>query len=145
MELVRQIFTKVVESQRISELAAQFCIYIIERERKETFLESLLNTCQEWCVGFIYCLSLCVPFHPIKILSQLIFLQTLQSQRCDNSTEVFDSRIVSTADISVDNARDNIPDTEMITEGGYFSGITSETESSGRKTSPTVGQHLCLF
>merc|ERR1712203_1125445 len=48
MELVRQIFTKVVESQRISELAAQFCIYIIERERKETFLESLLNTCQEW-------------------------------------------------------------------------------------------------
>ena len=48
MELVRQIFTKVVESQRISELAAKFCIHIIERERKETFLESLLNTCQEW-------------------------------------------------------------------------------------------------
>ena len=50
MELVRQIFTKVVESQRISELAAKFCIHIIERERKETFLESLLNTCQEWWV-----------------------------------------------------------------------------------------------
>ena len=48
MELVRQIFTKVVESQRISELAAKFCIHIIERERRETFLESLLNTCQEW-------------------------------------------------------------------------------------------------
>jgi len=48
MELVRQIFTKVVESQKISELAARLCIYIIERERKETFLESLLNTCQEW-------------------------------------------------------------------------------------------------
>jgi len=48
MELVRQIFTKVVESQRVSELAAKFCIHIIERERKETFLESLLNTCQEW-------------------------------------------------------------------------------------------------
>jgi len=48
MELVRQIFTKVVETQKISELAAKFCIYIIERERKETFLESLLNTCQEW-------------------------------------------------------------------------------------------------
>ena len=48
MELVRQIFSKVVETQRISELAARFCIFIIERERKETFLESLLNTCQEW-------------------------------------------------------------------------------------------------
>jgi len=48
MELVRQIFTKVVETQKISELAAKFCIYIIERERRETFLESLLNTCQEW-------------------------------------------------------------------------------------------------
>ena len=48
MELVRQIFGKVVETQRISELAARFCIFIIERERKETFLESLLNTCQEW-------------------------------------------------------------------------------------------------
>ena len=51
MELVRQIFTKVVESQKISELAARLCIYIIERERKETFLESLLNTCQEWYVN----------------------------------------------------------------------------------------------
>jgi len=48
MELVRQIFTKVVELQKISELAAKFCIYIIERESQETFLESLLNTCQEW-------------------------------------------------------------------------------------------------
>jgi len=48
MELVRQIFSRVVELQKISELAAQFCIYIIERETRETFLESLLNTCQEW-------------------------------------------------------------------------------------------------
>ena len=55
MELVRQIFTKVVETQKISELAAKFCIYIIERERRETFLESLLNTCQEWYV------SVCIP------------------------------------------------------------------------------------
>ena len=51
MELVRQIFTKVVETQKISELAAKFCIYIIERERRETFLESLLNTCQEGYVS----------------------------------------------------------------------------------------------
>ena len=48
MELVRQIFTRVVDSPRNSELAAKLCIGIIEREKKETFLESLLNTCQEW-------------------------------------------------------------------------------------------------
>jgi len=48
MELVRQIFTRVVENQKMAETAARFCISIIEREKKETFLESLLNTCQEW-------------------------------------------------------------------------------------------------
>merc|ERR1719483_1960615 len=32
----------------MAETAARFCISIIERERKETFLESLLNNCQEW-------------------------------------------------------------------------------------------------
>ena len=48
MELVRQIFTRVVETPKTSEVAAKFCIGIIEREKKETFLESLLNTCQEW-------------------------------------------------------------------------------------------------
>ena len=48
MELVRQIFNRVIDSPRTSELAAKLCIGIIEREKKETFLESLLNTCQEW-------------------------------------------------------------------------------------------------
>ena len=48
MELVKTIFTRVVEQQRMAEPAARFCISIIEREKKETFLESLLNTCQEW-------------------------------------------------------------------------------------------------
>ena len=48
MELVRQIFTRVTDNPRTSELAAKLCIGIIEREKKETFLESLLNTCQEW-------------------------------------------------------------------------------------------------
>ena len=48
MELVRQIFSRVIDSPRTSELAAKLCIGIIEREKKETFLESLLNTCQEW-------------------------------------------------------------------------------------------------
>lgn len=48
MELVRQMLTRVVESQKMADTAARFCISIIERERKETFLESLLNNCQEW-------------------------------------------------------------------------------------------------
>merc|ERR1711953_1642575 len=47
-ELVRQIFSRVIDNPRTSELAAKLCIGIIEREKKETFLESLLNTCQEW-------------------------------------------------------------------------------------------------
>ena len=50
MDLVRQIFTRVTDNPRTSELAAKLCIGIIEREKKETFLESLLNTCQEWWV-----------------------------------------------------------------------------------------------
>lgn len=48
MELVRIIFGRVVENQAMAESAARFCISIIEREKKETFLESLLNSCQEW-------------------------------------------------------------------------------------------------
>jgi len=48
MELVRTIFGRVVENQDMAEAAARFCISIIEREKKETFLESLLNSCQEW-------------------------------------------------------------------------------------------------
>merc|ERR1719512_333974 len=48
MELVRTIFARVVEGQERAEPAARLSISIIEREKKETFLESLLNTCQEW-------------------------------------------------------------------------------------------------
>jgi len=48
MELVRTVFQRVVEGRGMAEPAARLCISIIEREVKETFLESLLNTCQEW-------------------------------------------------------------------------------------------------
>jgi len=48
MDLVRTIFQRVVDGNRVAEPAARFCISIIEREKKETFLETLLNTCQEW-------------------------------------------------------------------------------------------------
>ncbi|XP_015520160.1 CBP80/20-dependent translation initiation factor isoform X1 [Neodiprion pinetum] len=47
MELVRHILDRVVENRRYAEPAAKLCITIIEKEVKETFLESLLNTCQQ--------------------------------------------------------------------------------------------------
>ncbi|KAL0272931.1 UNVERIFIED_CONTAM: hypothetical protein PYX00_005735 [Menopon gallinae] len=48
MELVRHLMERVVESRKFAEPAAKLCIKIIEKENKETFLESLLNTCQQW-------------------------------------------------------------------------------------------------
>jgi len=57
MELVKQILNRVIsagggrystrESQKIPEQGSIICMSIIEREEKETFLESLINTCQE--------------------------------------------------------------------------------------------------
>ncbi|EEB10031.1 hypothetical protein Phum_PHUM011900 [Pediculus humanus corporis] len=48
MELVRCIMERVLESRKFAEPGAKLCIKIIEKEKKETFLESLLNTCQQW-------------------------------------------------------------------------------------------------
>ncbi|XP_017886180.1 CBP80/20-dependent translation initiation factor isoform X1 [Ceratina calcarata] len=48
MELVRHILERVVENRKYAEPAAKICITIIEKETKETFLESLLNMCQQW-------------------------------------------------------------------------------------------------
>ncbi|XP_034251640.1 CBP80/20-dependent translation initiation factor isoform X2 [Thrips palmi] len=48
MQLVRHIMDRVVESRSFAESAAKLCITIIEKEKNETFLESLLNTCQLW-------------------------------------------------------------------------------------------------
>ncbi|KAK4304178.1 hypothetical protein Pmani_023865 [Petrolisthes manimaculis] len=48
MEVVRHVFTRVVEATRHAEPAARLCITIIQKEKNETFLESLLNTCQEY-------------------------------------------------------------------------------------------------
>jgi len=61
MELVKQILNKVIskssqnptnadhksDHSRLPEHASRLCIGIIEKEEKETFLESLINTCQE--------------------------------------------------------------------------------------------------
>ncbi|KAG7208719.1 hypothetical protein KM043_014919 [Ampulex compressa] len=48
MELVRHILERVVENRKYAGPAAKICITIIEKEAKETFLESLLNMCQQW-------------------------------------------------------------------------------------------------
>lgn len=48
MELVKIIMERVVEGIRYSESGAKLCMSIIEKEKNQTFLESLLNTCQQW-------------------------------------------------------------------------------------------------
>lgn len=48
MDLVRQIMERAVSTVYYALPAAKLCITIIEKETKETFLESLLNLCQQW-------------------------------------------------------------------------------------------------
>lgn len=48
MDLVKIIMERVVEGMRYSEAGAKLCISIIEREKNQTFVESLINTCQQW-------------------------------------------------------------------------------------------------
>lgn len=48
MDLVKTILERVVEGIRYSEAGAKLCISIIEREKTQTFIESLINTCQQW-------------------------------------------------------------------------------------------------
>lgn len=47
MEAVKTLFSRVIESSRYASPIARYCSYVIEKETKETFRESLLNTCQE--------------------------------------------------------------------------------------------------
>ncbi|KAG8324615.1 regulation of translation [Homalodisca vitripennis] len=46
MTLAKLIVERATSDRRYAECAAKICISIIENEKKETFLESLLNTCQ---------------------------------------------------------------------------------------------------
>lgn len=48
MELSKHIMERIVEGRRYSLPGAKLCITIIEKERTETFLESLMNLCQQW-------------------------------------------------------------------------------------------------
>ncbi|XP_044266605.1 MIF4G domain-containing protein [Tribolium madens] len=48
MDLVKVIMEQVVEGMRYCETGAKLCLSIIEKEQNQTFLESLLNMCQQW-------------------------------------------------------------------------------------------------
>lgn len=48
MDLVKLILERVVEGIRYSEAGAKLCVSIIEKEKTQTFIESLINTCQQW-------------------------------------------------------------------------------------------------
>ncbi|XP_064477918.1 MIF4G domain-containing protein-like isoform X2 [Ornithodoros turicata] len=48
MELVRAICTRATEGIQYAEPSAQLCLSIIEKERGETFVVSLVHACREW-------------------------------------------------------------------------------------------------
>lgn len=48
MELASHLMQRAVEGRRYALPIARLCIAIIAKERKETFLEALLNTCRQW-------------------------------------------------------------------------------------------------
>lgn len=48
MELAKHIMERVVEGRKYSLPGAKICSTIIEKEQTETFLESLINICQQW-------------------------------------------------------------------------------------------------
>lgn len=48
MQLVKHVLTRATDNRLYALPAAKLCINIIEKENKETFLESLLNMCQHW-------------------------------------------------------------------------------------------------
>lgn len=48
MELATVALGRAVEARRFALPLSQLCITIVAKERKETFLEALLNTCRQW-------------------------------------------------------------------------------------------------
>lgn len=48
MELATHLMQRAVEGRRYALPISRLCISIIAKERKETFLEALLNTCRQW-------------------------------------------------------------------------------------------------
>lgn len=48
MDLAAQLLHRAVDGRRYSLPISRLCISIIAKEKKETFLEALLNTCRQW-------------------------------------------------------------------------------------------------
>ncbi|XP_058451207.1 uncharacterized protein LOC131430333 isoform X2 [Malaya genurostris] len=48
MELATQLMHRAVDGRRFALPISRLCITIIAKEKKETFLEALLNTCRQW-------------------------------------------------------------------------------------------------
>lgn len=48
MELATQLLHRAVDGRRYALPISRLCISIIAKEKKETFLEALLNTCRQW-------------------------------------------------------------------------------------------------
>lgn len=48
MVLANQIMQRAVEGRRFALPSSRFCIAIIAKEHKETYLEALMNTCRQW-------------------------------------------------------------------------------------------------
>lgn len=48
MDLATHLMQRAVEGRRYALPASRVCIAIIAKEKKETFLEALLNTCRQW-------------------------------------------------------------------------------------------------
>uniref|UniRef100_A0A336LW89 CSON005994 protein n=1 Tax=Culicoides sonorensis TaxID=179676 RepID=A0A336LW89_CULSO len=48
MELATKIMERAIEGRRYALPVSRLCIQIIAKEKKETFLEAILNTCRQW-------------------------------------------------------------------------------------------------
>lgn len=48
MDLATQLLQRSVDGRRYALPISRLCISIVAKERKETFLEALLNTCRQW-------------------------------------------------------------------------------------------------
>lgn len=48
MELADHVMKRAIEGRRYALPISRLCISIIAKERNETFLEALLNTCRQW-------------------------------------------------------------------------------------------------
>ncbi|XP_023245860.1 uncharacterized protein LOC106640744 isoform X2 [Copidosoma floridanum] len=78
MELVRHILERAIENQGCASSAAKICITIIEKEMKETFLESLLNTCQQWYQNYNKQFQHFTTYHQLSAF--MIFLNEMYCQ-----------------------------------------------------------------